>query len=157
MKAVSVVGPKKSGKTALVEAMVRALAGRGRVGTVKNMPDHEIEDRGDTRRHFDAGADVVVGVGKDGVTFKVARGGGLDSALAELEDGGVDYAIIEGFKRSKLPKIVLGAIDVSNPIRNVDGRPPFDDRLIEELVGLLMSLPDLRTPGRKPEEVSPPD
>lgn len=157
MKVISVVGPKKSGKTALVEAMVRSLAGRGRVGTAKNMPDHEIEDRGDTKRHFDAGADVVVGIGRDGVIFKVARGGGLYSALAELKNDGVDYAIIEGFKRSELPKIVLGGIDVPNSIRKVDGRPPFDEGLIEDLVRLLMSLPDFRTSGREPEEVSQPD
>ena len=75
------------------------------------MPDHPIEDRGDTKRHFDAGAEVVVGVGQDGVFFKVARGGGLEEALEELRKSGVDYAIVEGFKRSDLPKIVLGWIN----------------------------------------------
>jgi molybdopterin synthase catalytic subunit len=147
LKVVSVVGPKKSGKTSLVEAMVRSLKGRGRVGTVKSMPDHEIEDRGDTRRHFDAGAEVVLGVGKDGVTLSVSRVGSLDSALKALEGSGVDYAVVEGFKRSMLPKIVLGGIDVPNSIRMVDGGPPFDERLIEELVDLLMTLPDYRSPG----------
>lgn len=142
MKIVSVVGPKKSGKTSLVEALVISLKRHGRVGTVKNMPDHPIEDRGDTKRHFDAGADVVVGVGGDKVFFKVARGGGLDQALEELRSSGVDYAIVEGFKRSDLSKIVLGGIDVSNPIRMVDASPPFDADLIEELVGLLISSPE---------------
>ncbi|HII07845.1 MAG TPA: molybdopterin-guanine dinucleotide biosynthesis protein B [Methanotrichaceae archaeon] len=140
MKIVCVVGPKKSGKTTLVEALVKSLKRHGRVGTIKNMPDHTVEDRGDTKRHFDAGADVVVGVGQDGVQFKVARGGGLEPALEELRSSGVDYAIVEGFKRSGLPKIVLGGIDVSNPIRAVDSSPPFDDDLIEELVWLLISL-----------------
>ncbi|MGB3943333.1 MAG: molybdopterin-guanine dinucleotide biosynthesis protein B [Methanothrix sp.] len=157
MKVVSVVGPKKSGKTALVEAMVRSLAGRGRVGTVKNMPDHGIEDRGDTRRHFDAGAEVVVGVGKDGVTLSVSRGGSLDSALKALGDSSVDYAVVEGFKRSKLPKIVLGGIDVPNSIRMVDGGPPFDEGLIGELVDQLMTLPDYRSLGLGSEGVSKPD
>ena len=143
MKVISVVGPKKSGKTSLVEALVRSLKRRGRVGTIKNMPDHPIEDRGDTKRHFDAGAEVVVGVGQDGVFFKVARGGGLEEALEELRKSGVDYAIVEGFKRSDLPKIVLGGIVVPNPIRMVEGSPPFDADLIEELVRLLISSPDL--------------
>jgi molybdopterin-guanine dinucleotide biosynthesis protein MobB len=142
LKIVSVVGPKKSGKTTLVEALVRSLKSHGRVGTVKNMPDHPVEDRGDTKRHFDAGADVVVGVGQDGVFFKVARGGGLEQALEELRSSGVEYAIVEGFKRSDLPKIVLGGIDVSNPIRMVDASPPFDADLIEELVRLLISSPE---------------
>ncbi|MGC9515011.1 molybdopterin-guanine dinucleotide biosynthesis protein B [Methanocrinis sp.] len=143
MKIISVVGPKKSGKTALVEALVRSLKGRGRVGTVKNMPGHPVEDRGDTRRHFDAGAEAVVGVGQEGVYFKVARGGSLEEALEELRNGGVEYAIVEGFKRSGLPKIVLGGIEVKNPVRMVDASPPFGDDLIEELVDLLISLPDL--------------
>ena len=143
MKIISVVGPKKSGKTALVEALVRSLRRRGRVGTVKNMPGHPVEDRGDTRRHFDAGAEVVVGVGQEGVYFKVARGGSLEEALEELRNSGVEYAIVEGFKRSGLPKIVLGGIDVENPVRMVDASPPFGDDLIEELVDLLISLPDL--------------
>ncbi len=143
MKTVSVVGPKKSGKTTLVEAMVRSLKKHGRVGTIKNMPDHPVEDRGDTKRHFDAGAEVVVGVGQDGVLFKVARGGGFEQALEELRSNGVQYAIVEGFKRSDLPKIVLGGIEVSNSIRAVNASPPFDGDLIEELVGLLISLPEL--------------
>jgi molybdopterin-guanine dinucleotide biosynthesis protein MobB len=143
LKIVSVVGPKKSGKTALVEALARSLKRYGRVGTIKNMPGHPIEDRGDTKRHFDAGAEVVVGVGQDGVFFKVARGGGLDMALEELRNSGVEYAIVEGFKRSDLPKIVLGGIDVPNPIRNVDGSPPFDEDLVEELVALLISSPEV--------------
>ena len=143
MKIISVVGPKKSGKTSLVEALARSLKRHGRVGTVKNMPDHPVEDRGDTKRHFDAGADVVVGVGQDSVLFKVARGGGLEEALEELRKSGVEYAIVEGFKRSNLPKIVLGGIEVSNSIRAVDVFPPFDGDLIEELVGLLISSPEL--------------
>ncbi len=143
MKIVSVVGPKKSGKTSLVEAMVRTLKERGRVGTIKNMPGHPVEDRGDTRRHFDAGADVVVGVGQNGMVFKVARDGGLEAALEDLRNSGVDYAIVEGFKRSDLPKIVLGGIEVPNALVKVDASPPFDDDLVEELVGLLISSEEL--------------
>ncbi len=143
MKIISVVGPKKSGKTSLVEALVRSLKRRGRVGTVKNMPDHPVEDRGDTKRHFDAGAEVVVGVGQDGIFFKVARGGGLEEGLEELRRSGVDYAIVEGFKGSDLPKIVLGGIDVSNTVRMVEGTPPFDEDLVEELVELLVSSPEV--------------
>lgn len=143
MKIVSVVGPKKSGKTSLVEAMVRTLKDRGRVGTIKNMPGHPVEDRGDTRRHFDAGADVVVGVGQEGMFFKVARDGGLEAALEDLRNSGVDYAIVEGFKRSGLPKIVLGGIEVPNALVRVDASPPFDDDLVEELVGLLISSEEL--------------
>lgn len=143
LKVVSVVGPKKSGKTSLVEGMVRALRGRGRIGTIKNMPDHPVEDRGDTRRHFEAGADVVVGVGQGGLLFKVSSEGGLKAALEELRASGVEYAIVEGFKTSGLPKIVLGGIEVDNLLRRVDASPPFDEGLIEELIGLLVLQPEI--------------
>lgn len=45
MKVIAVVGTKKTGKTTLVEALVRSLAKHGKVGTVKNMVDHPV-DRG---------------------------------------------------------------------------------------------------------------
>ena len=142
MKVISVVGTKKSGKTTLVEGMVRALRGRGRVGTIKNMPGHPVEDRGDTRRHLEAGADVVVGVGSERILFKVSRGGGLKEALEELRASGVEFAIVEGFKTSGLPKIVLGGIEVDNLLRRVDASPPFEEGLIEELIGLLILQPE---------------
>jgi molybdopterin synthase catalytic subunit len=106
------------------------------------MPGHPVEDRGDTRRHLEAGADVVVGVGSDRILFKVSRGGGLKEALEELRASGVEFAIVEGFKTSGLPKIVLGGIEVDNLLRRVDASPPFDEGLIEELIGLLILQPE---------------
>ncbi|MFY1113358.1 MAG: molybdopterin-guanine dinucleotide biosynthesis protein B, partial [Methanosarcinaceae archaeon] len=63
MKVISVVGYKKSGKTALVSALVQKLSGFGSVGTVKHMGEfrYNPEDT-DTGRHFDAGADTVIGL-----------------------------------------------------------------------------------------------
>ena len=60
MKVIAVVGTKKTGKTTLVTKLVQLLKRHGKVGTIKNMPHHPFEDEGDTKRHFDAGADVVV-------------------------------------------------------------------------------------------------
>ena len=34
----------------------------------------------------------------------------------------MDFVIVEGFKRSSLPKIVMGDIDVSNMLHRVDLR-----------------------------------
>ena len=84
MKVISVVGTKKTGKTTLVCALVSELSRHGRVGTIKNMANHPV-DRGDTRRHFDAGADVVVGLGQAHLMVRRERGD-LNSALAEMEE-----------------------------------------------------------------------
>jgi molybdopterin-guanine dinucleotide biosynthesis protein MobB len=144
MKVISVVGTKKTGKTTLVTALVRSLKQYGRVGTVKNMAGHPV-DKGDTRRHFEAGADTVIGLG-DG-QIKVTRGGTLESVLAELQKDGMNFAIVEGFKHSILPKIVLGGIKVPNTMRELN-ISELDDALIHELTQLVLRLKEF-TPESK--------
>jgi len=141
MKVISVVGTKKTGKTTLVTALVFALAKHGKVGTVKNMITHPV-DRGDTKRHFDAGADVVIGLGD--ARLKVTRErGNLDSALADLQAEGMDFVVVEGFKHSDLPKLVMADIDAPNCLRRVR-LSELNDSLVEELVDLVLSLDDYR-------------
>ncbi|OPY55065.1 MAG: molybdopterin-guanine dinucleotide biosynthesis protein B [Methanosaeta sp. PtaU1.Bin112] len=143
MKVISVVGTKKTGKTTLACALVASLAKHGRVGTIKNMAGHDV-DRGDTRRHFDAGADEVIGLGE--ARLKVTRErGDLDSALAELERDGMDYVVVEGFKHSSLPKIVMADIEVTNVVRNVR-LAEVDPALVEELAGIVMGMGDYSAP-----------
>jgi molybdopterin synthase catalytic subunit len=143
MKVISVVGTKKTGKTTLACALVAFLAKHGRVGTIKNMAGHDV-DRGDTRRHFDAGADEVIGLGE--ARLKVTRErGDLDSALAELERDGMDYVVVEGFKHSSLPKIVMADIEVTNVVRNVR-LAEVDLTLVEELAGIVMRMEDYSAP-----------
>ena len=139
MKVISVVGTKKTGKTTMVAALVASLAKHGKVGTIKNMAGHPV-DRGDTKRHFDAGADVVIGLGE--ARLKVTRErGDLESALAELEAEGVDYAVVEGFKRSSLPKIVMGDIEVTNVMRRVK-LAEVNEALVEELTEMVREIED---------------
>jgi molybdopterin-guanine dinucleotide biosynthesis protein MobB len=137
MKVISVVGTKKTGKTTLVAALVASLAKHGKVGTIKNMAGHPV-DRGDTKRHFDAGADVVIGLGE--ARLKVTRElGDLESALAELEAEGVEYAVVEGFKHSTLPKIVMADIEVTNAVRRVR-LAEVNEALVEELVEMVREM-----------------
>lgn len=143
MKVISVVGTKKTGKTTLACLLVASLAKHGKVGTIKNMAGHDV-DQGDTRRHYDAGADEVIGLGE--ARLKVTRErGDLDSALAELERDGMDYVVVEGFKHSSLPKIVMADIEVTNVVRNVR-LAEVDSALVEELSGIVMGLEDYSAP-----------
>jgi molybdopterin-guanine dinucleotide biosynthesis protein MobB len=139
MKVVAIVGTKKSGKTAVAKAMIRSLKNYGRVGTIKNMQDHLV-DRGDTRRHFEAGAEVVIGLGDRQI--KVTRKGNLESALAELQKDGMDFVIVEGFKSSNLPKIVLGGIDVTNKLCSI-AITDLDGKLIKDLTELVLQIKDV--------------
>jgi molybdopterin synthase catalytic subunit len=138
MKAVAVVGTRKTGKTTLVTALVKSLSKYGRVGTIKNMRGHPI-DRGDTRRHFEAGAEVVIGLGEG--QLKLKKGGSLESALAELQQEGMDFALVEGFKHSPLPKIVLGEADALCVLRRMS-ISELDESLLEELAQLVLGLHD---------------
>jgi len=144
MKVIAVVGTKKTGKTTLVAALVRSLAKHGKVGTVKNMVDHPV-DRGDTKRHFDAGADVVIGLGEARLLVRRDRGD-LESALAELEREGMDYAVVEGFKNSSLFKIVIVMADIEAPnmVRRVT-LPEVDEALVAELAEMVRGLEDYET------------
>lgn len=141
MKVISIVGTKKTGKTSLTVALVGSLSRYGKVGTIKNMATHPV-DQGDTRRHFDAGADVVVGLGD--ARLKVTRErGDLNSALADLQADGVDYAVVEGFKNSELPKFVMTDIEVTNCLRKVS-LAELNDDLIAELTQQVLALDDYR-------------
>ncbi|HNX40533.1 MAG TPA: molybdopterin-guanine dinucleotide biosynthesis protein B [Methanothrix sp.] len=141
MKVISVVGTKKTGKTTLVCALVASLARHGRVGTIKNMAGHAV-DRGDTARHFDAGADVTIGLGN--ARLKVSREiGDLEAALAELEADGVDYAIVEGFKHSSLPKIVMGDIEVDNVLRRVR-LEDISEKLVHDMAAMVREMEDYK-------------
>jgi molybdopterin synthase catalytic subunit len=141
MKVISVVGTKKTGKTTLVSALVRSLAGYGHVGTIKNMAGHPV-DRGDTKQHFDAGADVVIGLGQ--AKLKVTReAGDLEAALMDLQAEGMDFAVVEGFKKSILPKIVMADIDVQNALKRVD-ISELDEELVGEIVKMVLELEDFR-------------
>jgi len=143
MKAIAVVGTKKTGKTTLVAALAKALSKYGRVGTIKNMQGHPV-DRGDTRRHFEAGAEVVIGLGEG--QLKLKRGGSLESALAELQKEGMDFAVVEGFKHSPLPKIVLGEAEVPYVLRRMS-ISELDEGLLEELTLLVLGLHDYQAEG----------
>ena len=142
MKVISVVGTKKTGKTTLVTRLVKSLKQHGRVGTIKNMVGHPA-DHGDTRRHYEAGADTVIGLGDSQI--KVTPRSTLESALAELQEDGLDYVVVEGFKHSDLPKVVLGGIDVPNTVRELD-ISKLDEATVAELTELVLGM----------EEYSPP-
>ncbi|HIH92957.1 TPA: molybdopterin synthase [Methanosarcina acetivorans] len=146
MKVISVVGYKKSGKTALVSALVRHLSGFGTVGTVKHMGEQRLNPgETDTGRHFDAGADMVVGItGSELVSF--ARDSSLENALDMLCDRGLDFAVVEGFKDSNLPKIVIEGLEgVSNVVFRVPADIDPHEELTASLVGMTLAQPDRYT------------
>lgn len=146
MKVISVVGYKKSGKTGLVTALVQRLSEFGRVGTIKHMGEQRLNPvETDTGRHFDAGADTVIGItGTELVSF--SRNSDLEAALDMLCDQGLDFAIVEGFKESSLPKVVLGGLQgVSNVIFRVPEDIDMHEELTNSLIEIALIQPDRYT------------
>lgn len=156
MKVISVVGYKKSGKTALVTALVQKLSGFGKVGTVKHMGEQRLNPvETDTGRHFDAGADMVIGITGTGTVgtgttgtelISFSRGSDLEDALDMLCDQGFDFAVVEGFKESNLPKIVLGDLQgVSNVFFRMPENLDMHEEFTASLVGMILAQPDRYT------------
>ena len=134
---ISVVGYKKSGKTTLSVELVKRLKEYGKVGTVKHLAHHSLSPSGTgTRRHFDAGAEMSVGIGEDEL-LTLKRNISLEDVLLEFESKGIDFVVIEGFKDSSLPKIVLGTIDFPSTILRFDGGEEIDlDAAVNSVLGL---------------------
>ena len=106
---VSIVGNSKSGKTTLIEKLVRELKSRGyRVATIKHAPQGATFDEPDkdSWRHLQAGSEATIISSKDKVVLikPVTSDITLDEIGRLL---GEDYDIIlaEGFKQDKTPKI----------------------------------------------------
>lgn len=105
---VSVVGKSDSGKTTLLEGLIRELKRRGyRVGTIKHdAHSFEIDHPGtDTWRHAQAGSDHVVISSPQRVASirRVEQELTLDELAEAMTD--VDIILTEGYRRGSAPKI----------------------------------------------------
>jgi molybdopterin synthase catalytic subunit len=136
MKVISIVGYKKTGKTTLVERLVSELSKHGIVGTVKHSREEILPYGGDTDRHLDSGAAVTIGVTPTR-SIKILRSTDVDRALRELAMEGVDFAVVEGFKQSSLPKIAIGDVEASNVVARVDINATG-----EQLAAIAMAQPE---------------
>jgi len=116
---VSIVGKSKSGKTTLIEKLVRELKSRGyQVATVKHA-HHSMtfDEKGkDSWRHIQAGSEATAVCSPDKFVLvkPVVKGVTLDEIASLL---GEDYDIIltEGFKKGNAPKIEVHRRQVGSP------------------------------------------
>jgi molybdopterin-guanine dinucleotide biosynthesis adapter protein len=113
MKILQVVGYKNSGKTTLVEKLIKEAAHQGyRVGAVKHhghggYPDL-YERWNDSNRHRQAGA-IVSSVEGNGLLQLQATQDkwSLQQILHIYSFFPIDVVFVEGFKKEKYPKIVM--------------------------------------------------
>jgi len=108
---ICIVGNKNSGKTTLIERLLPALTARGRkVATIKHdAHDFEIDLPGkDTWRHRQAGSGttIIASSSKVAMVRLVDREEPLEGLL-HLVDRSYDLVLIEGMRRSPLPKVLV--------------------------------------------------
>ena len=126
MKIIQVVGTSNSGKTTFIKNLIPELKKLGNVAVIKHLGDHtyHCEEGKDTTVFFNTGADISVGIDSDKAVVAL-RTNTLEDIFCMLFDQGMDFAIIEGFKRRSFPKIVIGNLPadtcvLSNPgVRDV--------------------------------------
>ncbi|MFQ5484178.1 MAG: molybdopterin-guanine dinucleotide biosynthesis protein B, partial [Desulfobacterales bacterium] len=106
---ISIVGKSNSGKTVLVEKLIKEIKKRGyRIGIIKHAHHRfTLDKRGkDSWRHKVAGADTVVVLSPDKLAMvKDHNDESIDSLRKYFMD--VDLVITEGFKRERKPKIEI--------------------------------------------------
>ncbi|MFC1984733.1 molybdopterin-guanine dinucleotide biosynthesis protein B, partial [Chloroflexota bacterium] len=98
---VSIVGKSKSGKTTLIEGLIRELKTRGcRVGTIKHTPQGMTfgESDKDSWRHIQAGSEATAISSSDRVVLikPVAQGLTIDE-VARFVGEDCDIILAEGF------------------------------------------------------------
>ncbi len=111
-----IYGKSKSGKTTLMEKLIKRLIESGySVATVKHIKEEgftiDTKDK-DTWRHSRAGAGLIVASSDEETSFIVKKAMDIEK-IADLIEKNSDFDIIlvEGFKRSAMPKVAVGDID----------------------------------------------
>ena len=121
MQIFGITGWKNSGKTTLMEGLVREFCRRGfSVSTLKHAHhDVDVDQPGkDSHRHRQAGAqEVILSTGNRWALMHELRGT-PEPALPELLShfAPVDLVLIEGYKREPHPKIEASVSPNPNPL-----------------------------------------
>jgi molybdopterin-guanine dinucleotide biosynthesis protein MobB len=150
---IAVCGPKKSGKTSVIEALIPVMKSSGyKVATLKHtIHQHTFDREGtDTQRHAEAGADRV-GIVAPGRLVLFAydladKQAGLDEFMEKFFSD-YDVVLCEGFRDSTYPKIVLD-VDKPNlkevqppiilkfkPVTGDGGKPGIPEEVVKEILG----------------------
>jgi molybdopterin-guanine dinucleotide biosynthesis protein MobB len=117
MKIIQVVGPSGSGKTTFIEDLLLKLSELGPTATIKHLGGHSflLEKGKDSTRFFDRGAVISAGIDTDKAVIAI-RNGSLDDTLALLNDRGIAFVVIEGFKERPYPRIIIGDLKTEHCI-----------------------------------------
>jgi molybdopterin-guanine dinucleotide biosynthesis protein MobB len=140
VKVIPVAGTSGSGKTTFIRALLPLLSRYGPAGAVKHIGHHsmEVPEGKDTTVVFAAGAQAVAGIDRE-KTIVTLRSTSVAGALDILAGQGIAFAIVEGFKGSTWPKIIIGDLEAEGCLlRNPDP---------EDVIRVIDRFPDVVTLG----------
>ena len=120
---VAFVGRSNSGKTTLIEKLIRELKGRGyRVATIKHAArESTLDEPGkDSWRHIQAGSEATIVNTQDRVMLikPVAPDISLDE-IARLFGEDPDIILADGFKQGSAPKIEVHRKAIGPPLTDI--------------------------------------
>jgi len=120
---VSIVGRSKSGKTTLLEKLLRELSLRGyRIATIKHVYHRMSFDKPDkdSWRHLEAGSMATIASSKDKLVLvrPVAQETNLNEIVRILAEDW-DLILTEGFKHHDAPKIEVHRREVGPPLSGI--------------------------------------
>ncbi|MHA2062155.1 MAG: molybdopterin-guanine dinucleotide biosynthesis protein B [Candidatus Sifarchaeia archaeon] len=134
---ICVVGPKRNvGKTTVVEGLVKNLTEKGlRIGTVKHIHGTTFDTpEKDTWKHIKAGA-TATGVITDSELLTIWNSSELpiipETVLDKLPKN-FDYVIIEGFRHSSFPKIIVADAAEDLESINLENLVAISGRVVEK-------------------------
>ena len=101
------------GKTTILTKILAEMKRRGlNVGTIKhigNRSTFELPNGKDTSKHLRAGSSITLAVtSSEIITIRKDLPATLESALRQMPKG-LDYVLVEGFRESEYPKIVVAS------------------------------------------------
>mgnify|MGYP001012673112 CR=1 FL=1 len=107
MKIFAVSGVSSSGKTTVIEMIIKELKARGyRVGSIKDIhfKDFTMDQAGsNTWRHLQAGAEQVIARGFQETDILIQRRMEFEELISYFDQ---DYLVIEGMPEAKVPRIL---------------------------------------------------
>jgi molybdopterin-guanine dinucleotide biosynthesis protein MobB len=141
MRIIQVIGKSGSGKTTFILKLTKILKKNGVVASVKHLGHHTyaLEEGKDTTLHYSAGTSATAGVDNEKSVLTL-RTISLEQIIEIICDTGADYLIIEGYKTTPFPAIVIGDLAAENSVM----RNPAP----EEVLSSLSLFPEYKTTKR---------
>ena len=135
MKAVGIIGYKKSGKTSLILKIAERLSKKYTVGIIKHAEELD-EKESDTKRFSEKYVTGYVSAKKSGIIFPDKKS--LEEIISYMN---VDILLVEGFKNNRsFPKIICG--DYEDNLAIASDKESLNE-IIEKIEKYGFKLPNL--------------